>query len=273
MHKLRVSLDPCNPGQFYSCCGIVELCELAGARTLSHFEIDCRQPRRATFILHDATEALINSVVEGLGNSNNYQYFSRPTGSDAKTKRSAEGADKAAAVRIECGTSFFDLDWWLDRYHENLSPLKLWPGRATTQTVLASLLGAFPKSINVEDALSSSFAYLTGRFGIDPRSSWDAQDLGYSPHAQSQPVQTFPLVEIFGAIGLQGFRPTEISPKEYRYHAWGKPLPLSVARVACSELWRGLPGWEFSFSLEARSSRSSRIGFASLEKEFKGAVQ
>ena len=34
MPELRIPFDPCNPGQFYACCGLIELFELSGAQTL-----------------------------------------------------------------------------------------------------------------------------------------------------------------------------------------------------------------------------------------------
>ena len=261
MNEIRIPLDPCNPGQFFACCGLLELIGTGSEGISAHFEADWHQPRRAAFVLSNASAARIDKILQELKNIKNYQIISRSENGIARD-------EKASPLRVQVLNRTLQIDWWLDIFNENTSTLanKLWPGRATTETIVASLLSKFPETPSVKDLFTSGAAYLTGRFGIDPRSSWDAQDLGYSPHAQSQPVLTFPIVEILGAIGLQGFRPVQISPTRFSYRAWAVSLPLCVARVASAKLWNGLSGLAFSFAKEARSSRSSRIGFAVLEQ-------
>ena len=48
---------------------------------------------------------------------------------------------------------------------------------------------------------------MTGRFGFDPRSSWDTLNTGYSPNDQGEEVDSYPATELLAAIGLQTFPP------------------------------------------------------------------
>ncbi len=74
---------------------------------------------------------------------------------------------------------------------------------------------------------------MTSRLGLDPRSSWNTLDTGFSPNDQQLPVDTYPATELLAAIGLETFRP---SPADdgYVYAVWSNPLPVIVARAAAS---------------------------------------
>ncbi len=268
MPELRIPLDPCNPGQFYACCGLIELFDMCGARTLSHFEINSHFPRKGTFVLASGSLLDLQAITSALKDAR-YEHIERLRIEEGKAKTeddeeaaSADYVDKIQPVRVTiCGAEYL-LDWWLDWYWDKKSALKLWPGKATSKTVLTGLRESLPISISTETPFESGGAFLKSRFGVDPRSAWDALDLGFSPHKHNQGVLTYPLVEILAAFGLQGFRPAQIDARKYQYCLWRSPLPRPVTRSSSVQKWDGLDSIIYWFPMRRRTKQSSCFDFA-----------
>ena len=242
MPELRISLDPCNPGQFYACCGLIQLFELKGARTLSNFEVNWRHPREAEFVLASKSELGLQSIAADIRGAN-YQPLPRP-GPGGKRP------DSIAPAQVFIYGKRFTLDWWLDCFHDKPSSLKCWSGLVTTQKLFSLLPGLVPK-----DDLSFEYGVLTTtRFGVDPRSSWVALNLGYSPNEQGQESRTYPAVEMLAAFGLQVFRPAGSRSTGFNYHLWRSPLPRVAALTACARPWGGLLSSTYRFELGERGS-------------------
>jgi CRISPR-associated protein Csx14 len=244
MAELRIPLDPCNPGQFYACCGLIELFDLAGAKTVSKFEVDWRRPRQAEFVLSGDAPLDLSSIAKAIREAK-YEPLARP---EAEDKTPDKDSVAPALVSI-LGTEFY-LDWWLDHFHQKASWFKCWAGQVTTQKLISMLPGMVPT-----DNLSFDEGVLTTtRFGIDPRSAWVALNLGYSPNEQGQESSTYPVVEILAAFGLQGFRPAGTRSDGFTYHLWLTPLPRRVARTVCAKPWTGLDSAAYRFELGVRGS-------------------
>ncbi len=250
MPELRIHLDPCNPGQFYACCGLIELFELA-TRTCSHFELDRRLPHKACFVIEaETTVDLAGSIALFPGAKCEVLPRQIPT----KADRSATKAkDSTAPLRIHLSVGTTTLDWWLDEFWSENSTLKLWAGNQSSWQIWTKLCELLPA--RTEAATIFEWAEMAkGRFGVDPRSAWEALDLGYSPNEQNHSVRTYPAVEILAAIGLQGFRPKGSRRTGLGYCVWLVPLPAAVARSACMQPWEGLPSTPYAFRLEGRGS-------------------
>lgn len=245
MHKLHIPLDPCNPGQFYACCGLIELFDLTGVTILSNFEVDWRRPKEAKLVLTSESMLIPSSIAVGIREAK-YELLSRPN-TDGKTP----GKDSIAPVRVSIFGKHLTLDWWLDCFHDKACSLKCWAGQVTTQKLVSLLPGMVPCS---NDLSFDEGALTTTRFGIDPRSAWVALNLGYSPNEQGQESRTYPVVEMLGAFGLQGFRPAGSRAEGFTYHLWLSPLPRAVARSACAKPWSGLASAAYRFNLGERGS-------------------
>jgi CRISPR-associated protein Csx14 len=242
MPELRIPMDPTNPGQFFACCGLWELMEIRSGQALAHFETDPTRPRQGVFRL------------EGDG-------ITKP-GPAIADLRAAEiagvaFAEKAIApVTVRYAGSMLELNWWLDPFGQSAEPLKCWAGQQTSLSVALGLLQKLPE--NADCNLLKFAAMTSTRFGVDPRSAWNAADVGYSPNEHQQESSTFPAVELLAAIGLQGFRPLEIRnserKREYRYALWHDPLPRAVAALACCEPWEGLRAHRYRFELGKRGN-------------------
>jgi CRISPR-associated protein Csx14 len=241
--ELKIQFDPCNAAQFYACCGLIELAEIAGQPTCSKFVVDNKQPRRAEFILKTKTELDLQAVVESLR-----QAEFCPFDGDGSGK--PPGKDSIAPVSVIIFGKKFVLDWWLDDFHAKAKSLKCWAGQVTTQKLFSEL----PKLLPKENSSFTTTAFTSTRFGIDPSSAWVALDLGYSPNEQGQESQTYPLVELLAAFGLQGFRPSGSRADGFTYHLWSAFLPCAPARLACAKPWSGLRTTGYKFSLGERGS-------------------
>jgi len=243
MHEVQVSFDPCNPGQFYACCGLIELLDIAGRPAVSHFKLDPRRPHQADFVLANEADLDIQATLAGLKEAN-YRALPRRRAKNSPTK------DSIAPAAVSVLGQEFILDWWLDEFHDRAVSLKCWAGQMTTHKLLTEV----PRLLEPGALSFDTSAFTSARFGIDPRSSWVALDLGYSPNEQGQESRTYPVVELLAAFGLQGFRPAGNRNIGYEYSLWLSPLPCTVARLASAAPWEGLPSARYIFRLGERGS-------------------
>ena len=231
MPEYRLTLDPRNPGQYFACCGLFELSELVAAGGEAWFADEGRE-----FALR--TDAPV------------------PPGEIKLEEPSDDAAkpDPLESLALDVGGHLLALNWWRNETLTDKSTLKTWGGQQTPRRVLDQLLSLLDFSVPVAKLFEYP-AYTKSRFGVDARSAWEAIDAGYSPNDIQQSAVTFPWVEVLAVAGLQGFRPAESRDLGYRragYSAWFTPLPLVVARAACSAPWAGLASRAFRFDIAGR---------------------
>ncbi len=214
--SFSVEVDVTNPGQFFACCGLLELAHRLWPDTQGCFTDN-------TFETH-ISEPVINPVDVIADKLHETEIETDPYRGDTALH----------PVLLES----FDLaiDWWIDA-RGRTTPIKLWAGRQTSKQIVEELRRATTevlKSSEIAGVFQAERA-LTTRFGVDFRSAWNTLDVGFSPNEQDMKVCTFPAVELLAAIGLQGFRPGR-EGSEYFYATWHMPLPTIAARAACSAL-------------------------------------
>lgn len=227
--SFSVNVDVTNPGQFFACCGLLELAHrlwpgAEGWFDEAAFNIAVVSPKNQDVTL----ENLISSL-RGI----------------------KWVADESRGVKsiypIHASELNMYIDWWLkpDWYRFGNKPeklqgglmstdLKLWAGNQTSLQIASKLTSALVdiKNMTAADDLLNLTMPLTGRYGFDPRSAWNALDVGFSPNDQSMTVDTYPTVEMFAAIGLQRFRPMNETPGRLAYATWHVPLSPLVAAAA-----------------------------------------
>lgn len=242
MNALQLKLDPWNPGQFFACCGLLEIADRLSPGSRGIFNMDPRRPRRAYFevLAPDAIDA--GRVLRAV----------RTATLEPDTQRGNSDDAAIRALRL-CGDfGDYPLNWWLTAgsAYEKAAPFKLWAGQQTSENVIGGVKAAIPAELPACDLLDWP-APLSGRIGIDPRSSWNAQGCGYSPNDQGHTVNTFVLVEILGAVGLQNFRPAELK-RQYEYFLWNRPLLPEVARAAAAGAFPEFTLSRYSFEIGRR---------------------
>jgi CRISPR-associated protein Csx14 len=251
MPELRLPFDPCNPGQFFACCGLFELTARRSANTVARFLCDERLPRRAEFLVTGADIPELRTLLTELR---------------ALTFEPVGKAEEAVQpVRLSFGSDSIDLDWWLDYFYERPTNLKCWAGQVTTRKLFEEL----PPLIDAEVTPAGLMTVGTmskSKFGGDPRSAWNALDLGYSPNVHGQDAATYPAVEILAAIGLQGFRPKAGDRDRVGYSLWTVDLPLAVARIAAAAPWDGLPHFGYHFEIAKRGQSYKYYTFGKFDE-------
>jgi CRISPR-associated protein Csx14 len=240
-------MDPLNPGQFFACCGLLELLTFDNVNLAASFTLDPFRPRVAEFVL-ETNASDLKTMLTRLQEA-------KPTFPNEQI----EAAIRPASILYD--ESEIVLDWWLNTFYEGTDNLKCWAGQVTTRKLLLELLPLIDETSSGDDIFERP-KMTKAKFGIDPRSAWNALDFGFSPNEQGRDSATFPAVEILGAIGLQGFRPNSDRRTSIRYSLWKTPLPASVARLAFRAPWDGLPHSDYQFSIAKRGQSYKYFTFA-----------
>ncbi len=256
--EIRLDVDLRNPGQFFACCGVLELAGRMWPGSEAWFE---GRPPRAVFRV---------AVVRGSGHPLRKMIQTlceaQPLVVRADDHEAYPQADRKPVVIVPFKLR---LDWWLDSYRgAEKSELKVWAGQQTPERNLAALRESWRQLLAASDEGGASerlFQYrapMSGRFGFDPSASWDALDVGFSPDEQGVPVMTSPATELLAAVGLQRCRPAPVEDRRrsFRWCAWRVRLDASVAAAAVVGVAQALAAYEFPVVM--RNSQYGNFGWA-----------
>jgi CRISPR-associated protein Csb3 len=134
------------------------------------------------------------------------------------------------------------LDWWLNRFGSDKSPLKLWAGTTTPAAMLRHYQSLMAPDFDLHYLVRSG---VKSCFNFDTRSSRDAIDAGYSEKQAGVDSVIYPYIEFLCAVGLQNFRPWNME-----YFTWGRPIPVNIAHAAATMIVPGLQQQGQSFAIE-----------------------
>ncbi len=250
-------IDLRNPGQFFACCGALELTGRLWPGSEGWF---AASGPRATFQIstgsghNDPLAEIVRVLCE-----------SEPL-AELDHDHDRYKPDRQPLMLRPVGLR---LDWWLDSYSDDAekSELKIWAGQQTPVGKLNDLRACW-RNINTRAAgapprgLFRGRWPMTGRFGFDPSASWEALDVGFSPDEQDMPVQTSPATEILAAIGLQRCRPARSRDRGrwFAYRTWQTPLEIAVAPAAAAGAVTLGPAFEFPVRM--RNAQYGSFGWA-----------
>lgn len=256
---ITIDADLRNPGQFFACCGLLELASRLWQGSEGWF---AGEGSRAAF--HVATYSGHNDplaeIVHKLCDSEQLVAIADDDGVNDLQ------ADRQPIVLLPFNLR---LDWWLDSYGDGeKSELKVWAGQQTPERNINGLQQAWRgiRSRAAEESLASDlfreYWPMKGRFGFDPSASWEALDVGFSPDEQDIPVQTSPATEILAAIGLQRCRPASSEKKRrwFFYVPWRTPLDIIVVPAVVAGA--GQRGASYEFPVVMRNAQYGNFGWA-----------
>ena len=256
---IKLDIDLRNPGQFFACCGMLELANrlwpgaegwFAGKGSRAAFQV-------ATYSRHNNP---LGEIVGKLCDTESLVAIAPDKGVQDLQ------ADRQPINLLPFGLR---LDWWLDSFGGgDKSELKVWAGQQTPARNINGLRQAWREiRLRRSDETTSHQLFrerwpMKGRFGFDPSASWEALDAGFSPDEQDIPVQTSPAVEILAAIGLQRCRPAPIGGKRrwFSYRPWETPLDIIVAPAVM--IGAGSPGAGYQFPVVMRNAQYGSFGWA-----------
>lgn len=211
--ELRFKIDVYNPAEYYAALGLLELVSQQDDEVFSHFESDDTTGANSTFVMTTCKDVVLPDL-------------------KALTVTALRYDPLIAPVALEGG---LELNWWMNKFRDNKSDLKLWAGTSRPvdmlkrfQQVMGEMDGTvLQHSVNVKTGKSS--------FGFDTRASRDALMVGYSQKEANDPSVIYPETEFLCAVGLQNFRTTKDS-----YYIWKRLVPNSVAHGAAVQEIVGL---------------------------------
>lgn len=256
--SITLEVDLRNPGQFFACCGLLELTARRWTEAEGWFEVM-------------DTRAHFHIAIPGVGAEALDEVVRLLCDSEPLVKVAPdEGVEKIQADRRPVVLLPFDLrlDWWLDSYTgADKSELKIWAGQQTPERTIRSLQQVWRQMMprraeNESRRLLFARGPASGRFGFDPAASWASLDVGFSPDEQQLAVDTAPATELLAAVGLQRCRPLWMRRARGRwffYAPWGHPLAISVVPAAMIDTAR-VSGYVFPVVM--RNAQYGSFGWA-----------
>lgn len=233
-HTIRIRVDVTNPGQFFACCGLLELAVRLSPNALGWFE-------EGEFVISDAPslETLVTRIVDV-----------------SLVKLDLEDAT-ASPIHVSAPFNV-RLDWWKSG-DKAASDLKVWAGTMESfriaramqhamrapEFATAEMLNVGIVAFNPEDSETKVEPfYFDARRGPNAHS----RDVGFAPNDLGMTTIASPAVELLCLIGLQRVRPVPTEkPRIFDYHTWSRPLPPELAPAATAGLLSeaGARGYRF----------------------------
>jgi CRISPR-associated protein Csb3 len=239
--SIRIQVDRTNPGQFFACCGLLELADRLWGFAEGWFENGA---------FHIRTEDAIASLSKLLESARSIR-LSEHDGASAdqdEDKEEEDSEDETGSLAIVSPISI-RLDWWEDK------SIKPWAGSMKANKIFLAMCHAIDPlcadpfdqgGVVFDPQLPPSPGKKQGAkakkrepFYFDARrgaSAWSI-DVGFSTDALKISTTAHPVVEALCLIGLQRCRPKPTEkPRVFDYFAWRTPLPISIVPAAVSGL-------------------------------------
>lgn len=252
---ISVRVDPTNPGQFFACCGLLELADRLWGGAEGWFEDRAfllrplERPERADRSLGDLLRAIAGASLQP---------------SDPEDEVSSP---------IKIPEPFeLRLDWWKDD-RAGGDRLKGWAGRMSSTRIARAMQSV----LRWEELQNSAlFDYKTvvcdpgepdnkvEPFYFDARRGSSALpiDIGFSPDALKMQSLAYPAVEFLCLVGLQRFRPMPTAtPRVFDYYTWTIPLSARIASLAACGLLTDTAVCGFRFENAFRTDQRKHKAF------------
>lgn len=251
--NITVNVDVTNPGQFFACCGLLELAARLCPGTEGWFEdkdfkLCINSSASAGDLINALRQATVTNTMSAAHKTrlevlSSMQKKEREKAGLEDEKKSLDALRREEPIVFQ---SSFELrvDWFRDE-HSGCSRFKTWAGQqsvldiATAMHAGLSQIDATIESLFLNCARGGGLPF---NFDSDLGDQGSALDIGFSfdPLAASDVTRIEgtckPALEIFAFIGLQRFRPREIfGQNRFVYATWRQPLPPSIAAAAACQ--------------------------------------
>jgi hypothetical protein len=219
-----VPADLSNPGQFFACCGLLELADRLWPSAAGWFDLG---GPGTVFRIATRPDASLEDLL-ACARSVEFDVRGEEGGDD-------DGGGPIEPIVVRSPIKLV-LDWWSDK------SIKPWAGSMNERLILGAMLRAIdttkPDPFNdfrvVRDPKTRK---KREPFYFDCRRGSNAHplDSGFSPDTQEMESDCCPAVEALCFIGLQRARPVPTGrPNQSRYTVWTDRLPANaIAPVVC----------------------------------------
>jgi CRISPR-associated protein Csb3 len=259
--SIRINLDVTNPGQFFACCGLLELADRLWPGAEGWFEgrrfcIQCHG--KIAELLSHLSQAVIRSSLSDLQLKRLGTLLSVKksglTRADTEEKQHLSQMWKCERLHLSAPFDLW-LDWWRDEAGDR-TELKTWAAKQLVAEMARGMLRLIKlakwseenlfQAVNV-DALPFYFDSDLGTYG-------SARDAGFSYDTLGFKSSFRPLLELLAFIGIQRFRPGKRRGEEALiYSLWSMPLLPPVAAVAACGAIAREPKKSYGFHLFDRT--------------------
>ena len=255
---IKIPVDLTNPGQFFACCGLLELADRLWSETevAAWFERNAfllsiegdRGKQPFSTILSSVASSAVGNTMSSV-QADRLEQLSTMSKQDRNDSPGLEDEKKALeSLRREepivLGSPIcLTIDWFRDDAAGG-SRFKTWAGQQSVLDITSAMKdGIQSAGVECESTMwnSARGIGLPFNFDSDLGSQGSARDVGFSFDALASSEATRiegacrPALELLSFVGLQRFRPRQF-PRQNRfvYAAWHTPLPITVASaVAC----------------------------------------
>jgi CRISPR-associated protein Csb3 len=270
--SLRIPIDPTNPGQFFSCCGMLELAariwdEAEGWFDGREFCLAAPKPTRESCAT-ELIRALMNCRLANRMTNHQIARLDELSKMKAAEREKTPGLDEEKKelekLRRELAIVLYEpfklqIDWFLDEWSGG-SRFKTWAGQQGVLDIALAMKVALdsgrwdelrPDRWLTETADSAGLPF---NFDSDLAGQASAIDLGFSMDPLKMASPTRPFIELLAFIGLQRFRPAiHLKENRYTYVLWTTPLSAAMAAVACCGIVPQPTALSFDFPLLYRT--------------------
>jgi len=269
--NIRVNVDVTNPGQFFACCGLLELTDRLwdGAEgwfdeSANEFQVaaltEANGCSSATFLAALAKCNLSNTMTTRELNRLDELKATRAKDQSAEEKEEKESLQKLWRGKpLELRKPFeIRLDWFIDNRGGG-SRFKTWAGQQSVIDIAQNMkerldAGEYASVSPADWFTHSTGAEVTFKFDSDEGGHSSALDVGFVLDPLKMSSYNRPFLELAAFIGLERFRPTpDTKTNCYFYSTWTTPLlPAAASAAAAGQLT--MPGSRlFEFSLLYRT--------------------
>lgn len=261
--NIVIPVDLANPGQFFACCGLLELADRLWPGTEGRFgdgqfhiggppEFSLRAllAKLAESAVMNTMTPVQNARLEALSSMKPKEREATPGLEEEKKLLESQRRELPILLTGPIG---FCVDWFCNEFTGG-SRFKTWAGQQSVLEIARAMHRGLAKVIHEPD--SSLWGSVQGiglpfNFDSDIGGQGSALDIGFSfdPLAGSEltriDVSCRPVLELLCFIGLQRFRPKEIRRENrFIYTAWNAALLPSIASAAACgavDIGGGLP--------------------------------
>lgn len=253
--SFRVRVDVTNPGQFFACCGLLELAARMKPGAQGWFS-------------------------EGFFHVGHGPTLAELIGSLHRAVLLQTDSEDTTASPIHISAPFeLRLDWWKGGERAS-SDLKVWAGTMESFRIARAMQHALHAEVfTSEDLLDiGQVAYdpedgtkKVEPFYFDARRGPNAhsRDVGFAPNDLGLTTIASPAVELLCLIGLQRARPIPVfrQPRIFDYHVWMRPLPPSLVPVATAGLLPDSAGHGYRFESWFRTGQRKHKAFITAKRK------
>lgn len=249
--SFSVNVDVVNPGQFFACCGLLELANRLWPGTEGWFD-------DKSFLMVNDAGGTLEDVIGAI--------------TTVEFRQSDSADDYSSSIDIPSPFNL-RLDWWKDE-ESGGKQLKVWAGSMRNVRIAKAMqhsLGTLNK-----DDFSSIFSYGTvvleqdrpdqkvEPFYFDSRRGAYAKsiDIGFTPDTLEMMTVAYPATELLCLVGLQRCRPSATDTNRiFEYFTWSVALPCPVLAAATCGLLENVGAKGFRFENAFRTGQKKHKCF------------